>query len=124
MRLYGRGLTTLCCIWKLKLLFAQKLKEIRKKHGLTQEQLAELIGREPGFIGSLEIGQKAPSFKTLEKIHQNLNISYYEMFDFEQTHNKNSFIAELIRELDGADEKSLKYLVAVNRELIKFLKNK
>ena len=46
------------------------------------------------------------------------------MLDFEQTHNKNSFIAELIRELDGADEKSLKYLVAVNRELIKFLKNK
>ncbi|HIT91386.1 MAG TPA: helix-turn-helix transcriptional regulator [Candidatus Stercorousia faecigallinarum] len=109
---------------ELKLLFAQKLKEIRKKQGLTQEQLAELIGREPGFIGSLEIGQKAPSFKTLEKIHQNLNISYYEMFDFEQTHNKNSFITELIRELDGADEKSLKYLVAVNRELIKFLKNK
>lgn len=108
----------------LKHLFGKKLKAIRSGRSLTQEKFAEIIGVDPGFIGMLEIGQKAPSFKTLEKIHQNLNISYYEMFDFEQTHTKNSFIAELIRELDGADEKSLKYLVSVNRELIKFLKNK
>lgn len=106
----------------LKHLFGKKLKKIRTDRDLTQEKFSEIIGVDPGFIGMLEIGKKAPSFKTLEKIHQNLNVSYYELFDFDETHSMSSIITELQRELEGVDTKTLKHIISINKELISFLK--
>lgn len=35
-------------------MFAERLKELRKKHGITQEQLASIIGVERSSIGKYE----------------------------------------------------------------------
>ncbi|MCB0279418.1 MAG: helix-turn-helix transcriptional regulator [Calditrichaeota bacterium] len=45
--------------------FGQILKELRKKHGFTQKELAELSGLSQIFITKLEKGERNPSIETL-----------------------------------------------------------
>ena len=45
--------------------FRQILKELRKKHGFTQKELAELSGLSQIFITKLEKGERNPSIETL-----------------------------------------------------------
>ena len=40
----------------------------REEHGLTQEQLAELIGKSAGYIGQLERGLSMASIPTLKRL--------------------------------------------------------
>ena len=51
-----------------KQLLALRLKELRKSRGLTQEKLAEMIGRDTKHISKLEIAGSYPSVETLERI--------------------------------------------------------
>lgn len=44
------------------------IKSIRIARGLTQEQLAELVGKSPAYIGMLEQGRAKPSYDVMEKI--------------------------------------------------------
>ena len=60
--------------------FGRKLQRIRKKTGLTQEKLAEATRLSTTFVGLLEIGQRRPSIKTLQKIASVLRIEVRELF--------------------------------------------
>lgn len=106
----------------LKELFGRNLKKIRESKALTQEQLAELIGLQPNSVGQIEMGRKAVSFKTLEKLQCSLNESYYELFDFEEVQTSNSLTKSIIRELDGLDNKYLKYILNTIKEFKKVFK--
>jgi len=57
------------------------IKSIRLAHGLTQEQLAELIDRSPGHVGMLEQGRATPSYDVLVKLVQNFKIDANLLFD-------------------------------------------
>jgi transcriptional regulator with XRE-family HTH domain len=47
---------------------------------LTQEQLAEKLGVSVNFIGQVERGENAPSFDTLQKIAEVLEVDVSELF--------------------------------------------
>lgn len=106
----------------LKQLFGEKLRSLRLERGLTQEQFAELVGVESGFIGSLEIGQKAASFKTLEKMSKNLEINYYELFDFDKMQSQTSLIKSITKELNELDDKELRFILKYIKDFKKFIK--
>ena len=57
----------------------QRIKAIRKKRGLTQQKLAELIGRSPTFISYIEGGSKPMSLKTFVLLVNALNITSDEV---------------------------------------------
>ncbi|MBP3923814.1 helix-turn-helix transcriptional regulator [bacterium] len=105
----------------LKILFGKKLKDLRKERGLTQEKFAELLELETGSIGMIEIGQRATSFETLEKISEKLNINYYELFDFEEIETKNSIEKAIIKEINKLDEKTLKFILNFIKDISKFI---
>ena len=50
-----------------------KIKETRKKRGLTQKQLAELLGVKQQNISDWERGERSPSIKNLKKLAEILN---------------------------------------------------
>lgn len=52
----------------------ENLRERRKEANITQEQLASMTGIPQSHISRLENGQHSPSFMTLEKIAQALQI--------------------------------------------------
>ncbi len=106
----------------LKILFGKKLKSLREERGLTQQELAELINMQPNSIAQIEIGYKAVSFTTIEKIAKNLDISYCELFDFQEVQNSNTLIAGILHELHNFDTNELKYILSSLRRFAKFLK--
>ncbi|RXZ79311.1 XRE family transcriptional regulator [Paenibacillaceae bacterium] len=58
---------------------AQRLRAFRKLKGYTQQELAERLGVSVAVLGSLERGTRKPEAKLLERIAENLNISYQEL---------------------------------------------
>jgi transcriptional regulator with XRE-family HTH domain len=56
----------------------------RKLRNMTQAELAEKVGLSNNFIALIESGKRAPSFETLEKLIEVLNININQMFNFEE----------------------------------------
>lgn len=56
-------------------MFGQKLKELRKKHSLTQSKLGQKIGVSPSAIGMYEQGYREPDNHTLLKICDLFDVS-------------------------------------------------
>ena len=52
----------------------------REEHGLTQEQLAELIGKSAGYIGQLERGLSMASIPTLKRLVNVLSLDANQIF--------------------------------------------
>lgn len=61
-----------------------RIKEYRAKHGITQEQLANLVGVRRETIIHLEAGQYNPSLKLAYDIAKVLNTSLDELFSFSE----------------------------------------
>lgn len=59
-----------------------RVRGIRKARRLTQEQLAELIDRSVDTISLLERGKTLPSFETLVRLSERLEIPLKEFVDF------------------------------------------
>lgn len=106
----------------IKILFGQKLKKLRTERGITQEKLAEMIGIEPGTIGMIEIGKRATSFKTLQKIVETLDINYSELFDIGEANTPNALQSLILKETENLNTKTLKYFLKSIKELKEFLK--
>ncbi len=60
----------------------KRIKELRHKLSITQEELADKAGIHRTYIASLEVGKRNISIVTLEKIVFALEISLSEFFDF------------------------------------------
>ena len=52
------------------------LKEARESLGLTQQQLASLVGKDITTIGKYENGKRRPSYETAKKISSILSIDW------------------------------------------------
>lgn len=69
---------------RLKFLFGKRVRQLRRQKDLTQEELAELVGVSAEFISNLERGINAPSFDTLERIAEALDVAPVELFIFNE----------------------------------------
>lgn len=61
-----------------------RLEEIRKKHNIRQEELAESLSVSRQTIGSLENGRYNPSITLAFKISRYFNIPIEEIFIYEE----------------------------------------
>ena len=62
--------------------FGKRIKELRKKQGLTQEKLAELAMIDYSYLNLTEGGKRNPSLKRIGKLARVLKISLSELFRF------------------------------------------
>lgn len=69
---------------KILVLLGKNLKKYRIDADLTQEQLAEIVGIHPTYVGKLEGGKNNPSIKMIYKITRALNIKFCDIFDFDK----------------------------------------
>lgn len=63
--------------------FGKKVKELRQRLELTQEQFAEKIGISAKSLSQIELGKNFVSAEVLEAICNNMNISPKSLFDFD-----------------------------------------
>lgn len=101
----------------LKKVFASKLKEIRKKRGLTQEHLAELVDVAPRHISFIETARSFPSSDLIERLCFALNITYSDLFDFKEELTREEVLKKLSKILESLDNKKLNYLYKMACEL-------
>lgn len=62
--------------------FGEEVKKVRKKRTLTQEDLAELIKRDPRTIVAIESGKRNPTLQTIHKIAQALKVKSSQLLPF------------------------------------------
>ena len=58
-----------------------KVKSLREQRGMTQKELAELVGVNQSFISDLEGNKKAPGTPTLMKLAEVFNVSIDWLLD-------------------------------------------
>lgn len=91
----------------LSKLLGQRIKELRKRNGLTQAALAELIGMETTNLCKLENGGQIPKEENMEKLAKALRVNIKDLFDFGHMHSKNFLQDELIQIIQNATRKEL-----------------
>lgn len=69
-------------ITKKEIQLGKRIKKLRRKTGLTQEQLAEKVNVSTTHIGLVETGKRRVSLKTLQKIASVLGIKVKELLPF------------------------------------------
>lgn len=97
----------------------QRIKELRKRNGLTQAALAELIGMETTNLCKLENGGQIPKEENMEKIAKALKVNIKDLFDFGHMRSKTFIQEELIQIIKEANRKDLELyykLIMATRE--------
>ena len=65
-----------------------RLEELRKEKGITQEKLAEILEVTRQTIGSLENGRYNPSIVLAFKIARYFNVAIEDVFIYEEDENE------------------------------------
>ncbi len=60
-----------------------RVRFLRIRRGMTQENLAERINRSVDMVSKIETGATGPSFESLKRLSGALEVSMYDLFDFE-----------------------------------------
>ncbi len=66
----------------IKTKVGKRIKELRNKLGISQEELAFRSEIHRTYIASLEVGKRNVSIETLEKVVNALEVSLSEFFNF------------------------------------------
>lgn len=100
-----------------------RIRAIRKLRELTQDQLAERMGRSVDAISNLERGVSHPSFETLERLSETLEVPVKAFFEFEGGADISAKRAALLEELSTVaaqlKDKELEIGVKQLRALVK-----
>lgn len=89
-----------------RILLGKRIRELRKKKGLKQEDLAELVGLEPTSISNIENGYNYPTIQNLEKIVNVLESSFVEIFKFSKHKEVKDLMDEIIVMLNKNPDKT------------------
>jgi transcriptional regulator with XRE-family HTH domain len=66
----------------VKVKYGKKVREIRKREGVSQESLADLAGLDRTYISDIENGKRNVSIETIFKIADALETPVVEFFKF------------------------------------------
>ena len=79
--------------------FGTKIKRLRLKRGLTQEQLAERIEIAPRTLSGIESGKNFVTSETLGKMLDVLDITSSELFAFDHIKPQDDLKEELLKDI-------------------------
>lgn len=101
-----------------KELLGARIKELRKKRVMTQDDLAEEIGVDPKHLSRIEVGRSYPSLDALERIATALRVDIRDFFDFEHLdRNADQIKKELGLLLQDMDVETLRLFFKIIKAL-------
>lgn len=103
-----------------KLAIGLKIKELRASRGISQKQLADLLGIAPGRLSNWENGVAYPDFKYLVDLAFNLNCS----FDFLLGIKLDQQYGDLLYFFELLNDKGRKKVIDYAEDLIEINKYK
>lgn len=100
-----------------KELLGMRIKEIRENRKFTQDKLAEMVGIDPKHLSRIENGRNYPSFETLEKILDSLNVSYEDIFNYTHFASKAEMISKINAKLSNLNNEKLTFIFKMVNEI-------
>lgn len=64
--------------------FGRRLKRLRVQKGMSQEELAAIANLSVDFLSLIERGVNSPSFSSIEKLADALDMPVRELFRFDE----------------------------------------
>lgn len=108
----------------LPVLVGDRIRELRKAKGWTQEQLAEASSLHYSYIGGVERGDRNISLETLEKIVLGLQIQPLELFRFNfelngELKERQEAIDEHMVLISHRSTEEIQLITKINRDILK-----
>ncbi|KKM12209.1 hypothetical protein SY88_04785 [Clostridiales bacterium PH28_bin88] len=100
----------------------KRIKAMRLRLGLTQEQLGERADLHYSYVGQVERGDKLPSLKSLKKLARALNTNVEVLLeegeDYLSTSSAELLIRELSSMLEGRPLEDIRLVLEMTRLLL------
>jgi len=100
-------------------LIGARIKELRKKASLSQEQLSEQIGIDPKHLSRIELGKSFSSLETLEGIANVFQVELKDLFDFAHLEVGEIDKKQIEGLLAGLNQEKLRLVYKVVKSLVK-----
>lgn len=100
-------------------LLGARIKELRKRKGLTQEQLAERVDLATRYVSLIEVGRSSPSLETIENIATTLDVELKDLFDYMHLDPERVSPDQLKNSLEEIDEGNRKLLYRIARLMMR-----
>lgn len=104
---------------EIKELIGKRIKELRRKRGLSQEQLSERAEITPNYLSRVERGTENPTLDMFMKLANALEVEMWEMFDFGHSGSRRDLKSILNKIAGEADEERLMLAIKVLRAIIR-----
>ena len=96
-----------------------RIKELRKKKKLTQDELSEKAGITGKYMGMIERGEVNVSVKILENLAEVLGVQVADFFEFDNQVSPEEQRERLLEMVKSASDSELKLLFKVANTLLK-----
>lgn len=102
----------------IKRLVGDRIRELRKEKGFSQDALGLKAGLHYTYIGAIERGEKNWSIDTLAKIVKGLDTDIRDLFTFSaQVEHTGQLRAETTKEINRLSPSTLKHLLDLLKEI-------
>lgn len=103
----------------IKRLLSHNVRLYRETSGYSQEELAEMAGISPPFLGAIERGEKWPSPETLAGIAAGLKVNPYDLFKPEHivSSNVHGLTEKMLQDIQATVNQTIR---AINISLPRF----
>ena len=95
--------------------FGNRFKYLRKLAGLSQEQLAEVVGLSAKTISYIENGKNTLSFNKLPLLAKGLGVPVYKLFVFNEIETDSKALQDL---LSSATQKELNAITDIIKTIL------
>lgn len=103
----------------IKRAVGKRIKIVRQRSGLTQDQLAEQVGLSPKYISGIERGVENPTMDILIRLAKMLGVEPYDLFLFGESEESEKALRKgfekMVRE---ADREKLQLYFDVMRNIL------
>ncbi len=101
-------------------LLGARIKELRKKKGLTQDKLSEMIDIDPKHLSRIEVGGSYPSLETLDKMSIVLKVDLKDFFEFHhQVKNMKEIEKQVKSLLSEASPDTMSLILKIIRAVVR-----
>lgn len=105
----------------IKKLVGDRIRQLRKARGYSQEKLADKAELHYTHIGAIERGEKNWSIETLIKVSRGLNVEIAEIFQFPLRPSETRQMKQsLLEEINTSSPEAIKILSALVKGLKSF----
>ena len=99
-------------------LLGKRIRELRTRQGLSQEQLAEQVGMSSKYLGEIERGQVNSSVDIAGRISKALDLELTDLFDYQHGLTRKVLLGKINSLIKSASDKELQVIFRLLKSVL------